>query len=186
MLDSISLSRLGAVHPELARRVMALDKMLSQPDSVYFRVSQGFRSYNEQNAYWLQGRSETAIVNAARAAVGLAPITDDENKEVVTHAAPGSSMHNFGLAVDVVPDDPSMPGFQPDWDTQHPYWDALLKAAVSCGLAEGAQWTMKKRDYPHLYPQELKADPTDEMKQAFKDGGIGSVWNEVNQVLNGS
>ena len=44
-------------------------------------------------------------------------------------APPGKSAHNYGLAVDVVPDgDPNKAGLQPDWNTGHPAWKWLFEA----------------------------------------------------------
>lgn len=44
-------------------------------------------------------------------------------------APPGLSPHNYGLAVDVVPDgDPDIPGLQPDWNTTSAAWSDLLAA----------------------------------------------------------
>lgn len=45
-------------------------------------------------------------------------------------AAPaGKSPHNFGLAVDLVPDaDPDTPGLQPEWNTRAEAWSWLFAA----------------------------------------------------------
>lgn len=42
-------------------------------------------------------------------------------------APPGLSPHNFGLAIDLVPDaNPDIPGLQPDWNTQSAAWQWLF------------------------------------------------------------
>lgn len=178
-MDSISISRLARVHPELSRRITQLASMC---EDYPFRVTQGLRTWNEQAALYAQGRESTDSVNARRKAVNWEPITDVQNV-VVTHAAAGYSMHNFGLAVDIVPSDPNFPTFRPDYNTQHPSWLAILRRALSCGLNEGAQWTGVKRDYPHLFPSELFANPTDEMRQTFTDAGLIQVWKELKKLL---
>jgi hypothetical protein len=44
-------------------------------------------------------------------------------------APPGKSAHNYGLAVDVVPDgDTGKPGIQPDWSGSSAAWAWLAKA----------------------------------------------------------
>lgn len=62
-------------------------------------------------------------------------------------AAPaGRSAHNFGLAVDVVLDDPK-PGFQPLWDTQLAGW-LWLKAKSIAHPRLRTGW--KYADFGHL------------------------------------
>lgn len=44
-------------------------------------------------------------------------------------APPGLSPHNYGLAVDVVPDaSPDLPGLQPEWHTTAASWEWLFSA----------------------------------------------------------
>jgi len=44
-------------------------------------------------------------------------------------APPGRSPHEYGLAIDLVPDASPAPGLQPDWDTRHAAWLWLFEAA---------------------------------------------------------
>jgi hypothetical protein len=156
MLSDISLARLAQVHPELARRLHQLD---AEIPSVNIQVDQGLRTWGEQNTIWLQGRKTPG--------------------PVVTNAPAGYSAHNFGYAVDVVPED-VIPG-QPDWNLSHPAWQKILAAAPGCGLAEGAKWCNAQGkptpDNPHLYLAELPANPTDAMREQFTDGGLQAVWS---------
>jgi peptidoglycan LD-endopeptidase CwlK len=149
-MDSNSEARLKAVHPELARRVRQLADMLS----FILAVTQGLRTYQQQNALYDQGR--TAPGN------------------IVTNAKGGESIHNFGLAVDVAPSD-GAGGI--DWDGKDAKWQEILAKAPSCGLAEGAQWRTFP-DEPHLYPQEVPANPDDNMRYLFTEGGVEAVWKE--------
>jgi peptidoglycan L-alanyl-D-glutamate endopeptidase CwlK len=179
-MDSISAARLQEVHPVLSSRVTSLIDDC-ESNGLYLRVTQGKRSPNQQHALYMQGRASLEIVNDLRHAVGFPPILYEENQEVVTHADWLDSMHCYGLAVDVDPSEgTTMAPFNPDWDTQDPQWQKVLAIALNHGLAEGAQWTSVKRDYPHLFPQELAANPTEEMKQTYKDAGLQSVWNALN------
>ena len=59
-----------------------------------FEVTQGLRTYAEQDALYAQGRTVPG--------------------EIVTNAAAGYSWHNFGNAVDLVPEDITIG--QPDWN----------------------------------------------------------------------
>ena len=149
MLDAISEERLAEVHPELSRRIHQLADMLSFD----LRVTQGLRTYPQQDALYQQGRTQPG--------------------NIVTNAKAGYSMHNFGLAVDVVP---YISGVI-DWSGKDEKWAEILAKAPSCGLAEGAQWRSFP-DEPHLYPIECPANPDDNVRYLFTEGGLQAVWNE--------
>ena len=79
------------------------------------RISSGFRTVAEQDVIYNQGRTE--------------------NGHIVTEAPGGKSIHNFGLAVDVV-------------DRWHGYrinWKKLTQIAVYCGLDAS-----EEGDFPHF------------------------------------
>lgn len=159
MFTATSEARLAEVHPELARRIRQLDALVP---SLSIQVTQGLRSWAEQNALYQQGRVTPG--------------------KIVTDAAAGFSMHNFALAVDLVPED-VIPG-QPDWNAGNAAWQKMLAAGLTCGLAEGAAWRTFP-DNPHFYPQELPANPTDEMRVQFTDGGLPEVFKNLPAPLNG-
>jgi len=156
-MDNVSEARLAQVHPELARRIRQLSDMLEFP----LRVTQGLRTSATQDNFYNQGRTTSG--------------------PIVTDAKGGHSMHNFGLAVDVVP----ITGGLPDWNDKDAQWAEILSKAPSCGLAEGAQWRMFP-DEPHLYPQECPASPDDEMRSLLAAGGINAVWAKVLPVVESS
>lgn len=156
MFTATSIERLAEVHPELRRRIIHLDAMLP---SLSLQVTQGYRTIAQQNALYALGRTQPGAI--------------------VTNAQGGYSAHNFGYAVDLVPED-IMPG-QPDWDPDHPAWKRLLLAAPSCGLAEGAMWRTYK-DNPHFFLQEMPADPTDAMR-ALLSVDLEALWNSWAGVL---
>jgi peptidoglycan L-alanyl-D-glutamate endopeptidase CwlK len=157
MLTAASFARLQQVHPELKRRVLQLDALIP---SVSLQVTQGLRTWGQQDVLYQQGRTTPGAI--------------------VTDAAPGFSAHNFGYAVDVVPED-VIPG-QPDWNVSHAAWQKILLMAPQCGLAEGAKWRTFP-DNPHLYLKELPADPTDEMRAAFQNGGMAAIWESWTNLL---
>lgn len=174
-MNSISLSRLAATHPVCQKRVPSLvTQWEARFPGFHLEISQGVRSWNEQNAYWLQGRQPTAAVNAARQAVGLAPITDAQNVRV-SDAAPGQSNHNYGFAVDFVVE--SDAGVL-DWNAGDDRWAAIVSLAPSCGLRSGACWG----DRPHVELEEVPEDPTAEMIQILKNQGMEAVWKEFPQL----
>jgi len=150
-MDAISEARLELIHPELSRRVRQLADMLDFP----IRVVQGLRTYAEQDALYAQGRTAPG--------------------RIVTNAQGGQSMHNFGLAVDLAP----MIEGKPDWDASDTNWQEMLAKGLTCGLEEGAHWTHVQPDYPHFYPQELPAGPSDAMREIFATQGLKAVWDEI-------
>ncbi len=164
-MDAISQSRLSEVCPELARRVSQLAGLL-ETEGITIRVTQGLRSWDQQAELYAKGRdADGNVVN---------------HSLIVTNAPPGHSFHNFGLAVDVVPDDPSLAGFQADWNTLHPAWKRIIAIAPSSGLLDGASFRSFP-DWPHLQLQELPLSPTDEDRQVFLDGGMVAVWEKYKQ-----
>jgi peptidoglycan L-alanyl-D-glutamate endopeptidase CwlK len=161
-MDAISLARLQTVHPELRRRILQLDQLLTaQTPAIHLRVTQALRTWPEQAALYARGRTAPG--------------------PIVTNAKPGASMHNYGLAVDCVPDLPGPILWQPDWFTGDARWKTFLAQALTCGLAEGAEWRTFP-DAPHLYLQELPANPDDNLLQILTDGGIQAVWDWVDQT----
>ena len=64
-------------------------------------ITQTLRSMELQDAYYSQGRESLSIVNEKRKKVNLPPITEKENKSIITKAKAGSSPHNYGLAWDI-------------------------------------------------------------------------------------
>ena len=154
MFTQTSLARLDEVHPELKRRILQLDSLIPYTN---IQISQGLRTYQEQNALFQQVPK-------------------------VTMVGAGYSAHNFGYAVDVVPED-VIPG-QPDWNIANPAWQKILSVAPSCGLAEGAQWRTFP-DNPHLYLQECPATPTDIFRETFADLGLAAVFALVTSMVNG-
>jgi len=160
-MDQVSLDRLSLVQPTLAARTMQLEKDLG----FEIRVTQGKRSTAEQRAIWIQGRGDLASVNQLRSEVGMPPITDAQNK-VVTHAPPGHSWHEYGLAVDVVPMTPV-----PDWNESHPTWKTIVAKARENGLLDGVGFN----DEPHLQPIELPVSPTPTYVAAM-DLPVQDIW----------
>ncbi len=100
-----------------------------------------FRTKEEQQALYMQGRDTLENVNKARKQAGLAPISQSENK-IVTQTK--DSAHMYGVAFDFAPVKDGK--FQ--WnDTQQ--FTKAGKIAESLGLVWGGSWTSFK-DMPHV------------------------------------
>lgn len=150
-MEAISLGRLEECHPLLREKVMAMDvALLAQ--QIEIRIVQGLRTYAEQDAIFAQIPK-------------------------VTNARSGYSMHNFGLAVDCVPDMVFGEPWQPDWSAKDEHYARMVAAGVAQGLVAGANWhTMV--DMPHMQLAGLPVTPSDQMRADFAAGGLELVWQQ--------
>lgn len=149
-LEALSVNRLTHVHPQLAAKISEMQGKLDFP----IRVTQGLRTYQEQELLYEQGRSLPG--------------------KKVTNAKPGWSWHNFGNAVDCVPlgRDTKLP----DWNADHPQWQQMIDAGVALGLTAGALFRTFP-DMPHFqWTGKYPPSPTDEVRAVYAKGGILAVW----------
>jgi peptidoglycan L-alanyl-D-glutamate endopeptidase CwlK len=160
-MDAVSTARLVGLHPVLVLRYIQLDQACDA-DGIYLRITQGLRTSAQQDALYTMGRTVPG--------------------KIVTEARGGYSAHNFGYALDAVPNDATVPNWEPDWNSIDPRWNKVLSLASQCGLAEGAQWRTFP-DAPHFYLQECPATPTDAMRSALAQGGMKAVWDMIDQWL---
>jgi peptidoglycan L-alanyl-D-glutamate endopeptidase CwlK len=178
-VDKISEARLALVHPVLAAKVRQMADLLK--DEFEFRVCQALRSWADQAALYGKGRTapgEPCSHDRVRRPVGTCP--EHPQGLIVTKCRPGYSWHGFGLAVDLGPDDPTKPGFQVDWDGEHPQWKRMELVGESVGLYCGADFRSFP-DQPHFemtgkFPASLVGAAGDEVRQLFRDGGMEAVW----------
>jgi peptidoglycan L-alanyl-D-glutamate endopeptidase CwlK len=152
-MDSISALRLKDLHPVLASRAVSLLTQLEM-EGFECRITQGLRTFDEQNDLWKQGRNGNP-------------------GPVVTNAPAGYSWHNYGLAFDVVP----IGAGGSDWNTSHSDWQRIISLAPMFKLFSGSLFRSFP-DAPHLQPIEIPESPTDEDRQTFTDGGSISVWRQ--------
>jgi hypothetical protein len=145
--------RLAQVHPAVATRARAMIELLSQA-GVEILITQGLRTWEEQDALYAKGRTVPPI----------------GKKFIVTNARGGQSYHNFGLAFDIVVLD-ALGKF--DWNDKHPGWIAASKAGKSVGLEWGGDWKTFK-DIPHY--QYIHGLGLQECRDAFASGGLPAVW----------
>ena len=104
----------------------AVDAALG-PMADVWHVTQGLRTMAEQAALYAQGRTEPGAI--------------------VTHAQPGSSAHNYGLAVDVALSD----GEALRWDYTDPAWQRLIAVVRSSQLLHsGADFPVGEQDIDHI------------------------------------
>lgn len=165
-LQILNENRLSLVHPVLAARVMELIGILEAED-INILVTQGLRTYNEQERLYARGRTAPG--------------------PKVTDCQPGHSWHNFGLAVDVCPEEfaneEGVPVAHPDWNVDHPAWHRIHEAALELGFACGADFRTFP-DMPHLQMTgKWPAAVPDAARQDFMEGGIPQVWAAADLIL---
>jgi peptidoglycan L-alanyl-D-glutamate endopeptidase CwlK len=164
-MDRTSEARLTLVCPALASKIRRMADILLL-EGLDIRVIQGLRSWAEQQALWLKGRDANGnIINP---------------HEIVTNAPGGHSWHNLGLAVDCAPDDPTIAGYQIDWDANHPQWKRMEEVGRSLGLTAGADFT-RLVDAPHFQLQGRFpiGAPDDEARQIYKQQGAMAFWYDA-------
>jgi peptidoglycan LD-endopeptidase CwlK len=151
------LNRLAGVHPELARRIaQTATALFSRGIPVTITRTGGLRTFAEQATIYAQGRTTPG--------------------RIVTHAAPGLSNHNYGLAVDLVP----LVNGRPNWQVPLTVWQAIGGEGIRAGLSWGGNWTMV-RDYPHFeLPVGLSVQ---QCLRIYNQGGLPAVWAEANRRL---
>jgi peptidoglycan LD-endopeptidase CwlK len=154
-----SVKGLSQVHPILRQRVNQLIQTLGD-NGLYFGAFMGLRTFEEQDALYAQGR------------------TTPGNQ--VTKARGGESLHNFGLAVDLVEDgDPNKAGIQWSWANNADYIK-LGKYTAQAGLEWGGFWKSFK-DYPHV---EITGGLSlSAIKLLYNLGGIQNVWEHIDARL---
>lgn len=153
-LDPQSNLRLSQINPALAILITRLAEFLEQ-NKIVIRVTQGLRTWAEQDALYAQGRTLPG--------------------HIVTQAKGGQSWHNYGCAVDLVPMNPT-----PDWNVDHDDWKKMLQIGLALGLTEGAGWCHP--DNPHFQIQgrfPMNA-PNAEARQIYQNEGMAAFWQEVN------
>jgi peptidoglycan L-alanyl-D-glutamate endopeptidase CwlK len=134
-VDSMSMSRLSELDSRFQPMVKKLLESAAQV-GVRLRIVEGYRSNARQQELYDQGRT----------------VKEDKNGKaltIVTNAKPGSSLHNFGLAVDVVPIEKE----QMAWKKPESWWDSLGKFGQDLGLKWGGDGSFGFKDRDHFqYP----------------------------------
>ncbi|MEI7487767.1 MAG: M15 family metallopeptidase [Chryseobacterium sp.] len=134
-MDKVTQERIAKLHPlvreEVTKIVNECNDNLTGRAKV--RIAQGLRTFEEQQQLYNQGR-----------------ITSGKK---VTNAKPGQSIHNYGLAVDIVL---IIDGKTASWDTAKDWdndkvadWYECVKIFAKYGWDWGGNWKTFK-DLPHF------------------------------------
>lgn len=131
--DQITLDRIKLVHPKLVVEVGEIYEEICKAltGDVFCRFAYTLRTFKEQADLYAIGRTKPG--------------------RKVTQAGPGLSMHNYGLAVDIV----LINGSSASWDTQKDFdkdgksdWKEIVTIFKQYGWAWGGDW--KFVDEPHF------------------------------------
>jgi len=136
--------------PRMQEKIRRFEVCLEVAIPGAFRRSCTFRSQIEQNALWKRGRESLATVNMHYKAVGMAPITEQENKFKVTWTT--NSVHTDREAVDyfIQREGKYCNDLKVDTDGDKiEDWQEFGKIAETCGLEWGGEFK-NKPDYPHV------------------------------------
>jgi len=143
------------LYPPFLKKVEQVLAECSKAGADFFVIS-GFRSAEEQNKLYAQGRS-------------------DKSKPKVTNAKAWESMHNFHCAVDCCRDaDVKKEGLQPSWQLED--YRILAETAKKHGL-EAAFFWKSFQEGPHIQlPLESRGISRDQMKAAYLSGGQKALF----------
>ncbi len=119
--DLVSENRIQSLHPDVRAKVTEFINT-AENRGIKLRVTSGFRTYDEQNKLYAQGRTAPGAI--------------------VTNAKGGESSHNFGTAIDVVP----IVNGNADWNTD---WNIIAKIGKELDFSWGGDWKSFK-DKPHF------------------------------------
>jgi len=121
--DPVSDDRIAALHPEIQQRSAAFVNEVKQELGIQLRVTDGLRTFAEQDALYAQGRTAPG--------------------PRVTGARGGQSYHNYGLAIDVVE-------LRPDGSVNYGVdYDAIAEIGERYGFEWGGNFT-NLDDQPHF------------------------------------
>lgn len=130
-----SMDRLGAVHSMLRVYTEELIRRAYR-EGINVQISSGYRSNEDQAYIYGQGRPGYRYNGKVYGREGA----------IVSNARPGTSVHNYGLAIDYFLTTPD--GSKSTW-VVNAQWLRVGAIAKELGFEWGGDWT-SFRDYPHL------------------------------------
>ena len=158
-MDKRSEGVLKLVHPGLAAKIRAAADALTANHTFLLAVS-GLRTAAEQNALYAQGRTAPG--------------------KIVTNAKAGFSMHNYGLAVDLVPYLSGESGAL-NWKPETQQFKTMVKALKAQKLTWGGDW-VSFPDSDHFQVAGLPNTPNAAMRKDYTTGdsvNLKAIWAKV-------
>ena len=96
---SRKIEDLSPITKELVEKAISI---LNEKNIDFF-INETYRSLDVQEAYYASGRKTLSEVNILRKKAGLYLYQTDKENIVITKAMPGTSAHNYRLAIDIYP-----------------------------------------------------------------------------------
>jgi peptidoglycan L-alanyl-D-glutamate endopeptidase CwlK len=133
MIDQVTLNRIQLMHPKLRNEVEQIYRNQIVPaltGKAYCRFAFTLRTFEEQNALYAQGR--TKLFDAKGNKLGI-----------VTKAKGGQSLHNYGLALDImlVVDGNASWDDTKDFDKDNKVdWMEIVQIFKNAGWEWGGDW----------------------------------------------
>ena len=135
--QALKRNKVKQTHPEILVRGIEMVRRCYD-EGIYILFTDGLRTDIDQaklfgqsrKNYWYKGVNYSA-----------------PEKPWVTNAEPGTSFHNFGLALDYVLTDATA---KPVFWTRNKQWERAAAIAKELGFSWGGDWPAKIRDNPHI------------------------------------
>lgn len=155
------INSLDVLYPPFADKLVRFNKLIAD-NNIGAYPYETLRTFEQQLEYYKQGRE---LKN------GVWVIVDA--KKIVTKSMPGTSWHNFGVAVDYVFDgDKSKQGIQWSWNDKLP-WKELGRLGQMVGLEWAGTW-LNFPEMPHFQCKYgLKVNQAYEV---LVNEGLPAVW----------
>jgi len=149
-MDTITLDRIKLMHPDKRESLKQIYININNqlPKGVRLRFTHTLRTIEEQNYLYSQGRTRSG--------------------SIITNAKGGQSIHNYGLAFDIVillDEDKNGTFEKAVWNGTH--FNFVVKELKALGFEWGGDWKFK--DAPHF--------------QYKKENGTSYKWQELKSLL---
>lgn len=119
---------INTLHPAIREMVTKFIEDVKNELGIDLLVTSGMRTFEQQQALYDQGRTKPG--------------------QIVTKAKPGTSFHNYGLAIDIVP----LLAGKPNWKSKD--FARIAEIGKRIGFSWGGDWKSFK-DLPHFeYPPQ--------------------------------
>lgn len=155
-MDQISITRINKLHPLIKKEVLDIYKnevIPSLPDNVTCRITQGLRTFKEQDNLYASGRTKPG--------------------KRITNSKGGQSFHNYGFAFDIVIliDKDRNGTFETVSWTVDSHWMTVVNIFKKHGYVWGGDFRSFK-DSPHF--EKTFGNTWQEMKAIYDAGNFDS------------
>ena len=170
----VELKPITSLHPKV---MTALDETLNEIKARKFTVGlyHGVRTPEKQDYLYQKGRAIASPVLCAHDGLKrkIGACIEHPFGLPVTNAQAWESLHNYGLAGDLVFKNERM---EWTWDVPSDSWKQLGAVGEIFGLSWGGRW--KNPDYPHFEMRPPKLSMA-QIKNLLFEKGIEAVWGLV-------